>query len=495
MAEQTKLLVGLEIHVQLQTKSKLFCNCSNESFNAEPNVNICPICLGHPGTLPVPNRKAIEYILLAGLTFGSEIPRTSKFDRKNYFYPDLAKGYQISQFDQPFCEGGEIEVVAPDSKTIRLQRIHLEEDAGKLVHPTGADYSLVDFNRAGTPLIEIVTEPDIHSVDEAVALAKKIQETCRYLGISKADMEKGHMRFDMNINFVKGDERLTEITEVKNLNSFRSLAKSIEFETVRHQEAIEAGERLVHETRGWDDDNEVTLEQRSKEDAPDYRYFPEPDIPTIKISQDLINKISRMIPEMPEDKARRFKEEYGLSAEDIAIIVSDKKTAEFFEDSVSECFEWAVSIEGKDSEEESGKKKIVKMISNWLQSELFGLMKADKKMIEDIKINPENFAELIAMIYEKRINSSAGQTILREMYRTGGDPSQIMSEKSLEQVNDSSELEQICDEVMAEHPDETQKVREGNKGTLQFLMGQVMKKTGGSANPQTAMEILQRKIG
>lgn len=493
--------IGLEIHVQLATKSKLFCSCSNEGFGATPNTNVCPVCLGHPGTLPVPNRKAIEFILLAGIAFGSEISQETKFDRKNYFYPDLPKGYQISQYDQPFCEGGRVVVDSrqrvegsEESDAVRLTRIHLEEDAGKLIHPTGVSYSLVDFNRAGTPLVEIVTEPEIHSADEAVAIAKKIQETCRYLGISKVDMEKGQMRFDINVNLKDGERKITEITEVKNLNSFKSLKKAIDFELERHREAFLRGEKLIHETRGWDDENEVSIMQRSKEDAPDYRYFPEPDIPMIKIDAALLSRVKRMLPEMADKKLERFIEEYGLSKTEAKIIVANKAISEFFEKTASECLEWVESFEGEISRKDEAQKKIVKLVSNWLLSELFSYLKEEKLEINQIKITPENFAELVALIYEKKINSSAGQKILREMFETGNDPSHIMNEKNLKQVDDIDELSLVCDQVILDNKDVVKRIKSGDQSPLQFLVGQVMAKTRGSANPQKTLKILKDKI-
>jgi len=452
--------------------------------------------MGHPGTLPVPNMKAIEYAIKAGLAFNSEIPHETKFDRKNYFYPDLPKGYQISQYDQPCCVGGFIDVpLDDDKKRVRLRRVHLEEDAGKLVHPVGANYSLVDYNRSGTPLIEIVTEPDISSSEEAYLLAQKVQEVCRYISVSDVDMEKGHMRFDMNISLNDGDgNQVTEISEIKNLNSFRSLKKAIEFEAVRHKEAYEKGERLIHETRGWDDDKEASVSQRSKEDAPDYRYFPEPDIPKIVLSSDLVSKIKRTLPEMPEERKARFVEEYGISKKEAGTIIANKYVAEFFENTLSELIEWASTLEGKESKKDDEKKKLAKLASNWLLSELYGLMRPERVKIQEIKITAENFAELIALVYEKKVNSSAAQEILKEMFMTGNDPTHIMNEKGLKQVDDIDELSLVCDTVIQENNEVVESIKEGKESALQFLMGQVMAKTKGSANPQKVMEILKTKI-
>lgn len=491
-----KLVIGLEMHVQLNTESKLFCGCSNNSFDIAPNTHICPVCMGHPGTLPVPNRKAIEKAILAGLAFNSEIPHESKFDRKNYFYPDLPKGYQISQFDQPFCEGGIISVIVDGKeKEVRLRRIHLEEDAGKLVHPVGADYSLVDYNRAGTPLVEVVTEPDIHSPEEAVSVAKTVQETMRYIEISEADMEKGHMRFDLNVS-IQDDagEQLTSISEIKNLNSFRSLQKAAEFEHKRHIEAIKDGVAIAKETRGFNDDTEDTYSQRSKEAAQDYRYFPEPDIPTITLSSDFVSTLKRSIPELPEARRERYKSEYGVTDEDIAVLVSDKAMGNFFEEVASEVIEWVHSKEGTQKESDTARKKILKLSSNWLLSELLGLLKAEKIGISEVKISAENFAELVSMVYAGVVNSSAGQIILKEMYETGNDPSDIMNEKGLKQVDDVDALSVVCDEVIAENPEIIEQIKNGKETAIQFLMGQVMRKTQGSANPKTATDLLRKKI-
>lgn len=491
-----KLVIGLEIHVQLDTQSKLFCGCSNDSFEALPNTNICPVCTGQPGALPVPNKKAIEHVITAGLAFNSEIPKKSKFDRKNYFYPDLPKGYQISQFDQPLCEGGVVEIeVEGEKKSIRLRRIHLEEDAGKLVHPVGADYSLVDYNRGGTPLAEVVSEPDINSPEEAVAFARTVQEVMRYVGVSQADMEKGHMRFDLNLSIQdENGEQLSQISEVKNLNSFRSLQKAAEFEYARHIHAIENGESLAKETRGWLDDKEETVSQRSKEEAHDYRYFPEPDIPTMVFDTAFVSNLKRALPELPEQRRSRYKEEYQLSDEDIAVIVSDKELGDFFESVASEVIEWVQSHSDKKISSDENRVKIVKVASNWLLSELLGLLKADKVSISKVKITPENFAELVSLVFAKEVNSSAGQTILKEMYETGNDPSHIMNEKGLKQVDDIDELSLVCDAVIKENPVIVEQIKAGKESAVQFLMGQVMKKTQGSANPQKAVEILKEKL-
>lgn len=493
MKKNVKETVGLEIHVQLATKSKLFCSCANESFEAKPNTRVCPICLGHPGVLPMLNRRAVDYILLAGLAFGSEISSETKFDRKNYFYPDLPKGYQITQYDEPFCLKGRIEInLDGEVKKVALKRIHLEEDAGKLIHPAGVDYSLVDFNRAGAPLIEIVTEPVIHSAREAVQAAKKVQEICRYLNIAEADMEKGQMRFDINVNLNdEAGKRLTEISEIKNLNSFKSLEKVIEYELARHEEAYENGEKLVHETRGFDAEKGVSLPQRSKEEAQDYRYFSEPDIPVLKITSALVERLLSLMPELPEAKRKRFQDEYGLGEEETRILIADKKVAEFFENAASECLEWLESYrEGKKGEE----KKILKLLANWLLSDLFGLMKEQKIMIEGLKMTAENFAELVAMLYESKVSSAAGKEILKEMFQSGGDPSHIMNVKGLKQVDNIDELELYCDQIIAENPEAAAKVKNGKAGTLQFLVGLVMKKTKGKANPAKLGEIFRKKI-
>jgi len=457
-------------------------------METEPNVNICPVCTAQPGTLPVPNRKAIEFVQLAGLALNCEINLKSKFDRKNYFYPDIPKGYQISQYDQPLCGKGHLEI---DGKTIGITRIHIEEDTGKLVHPSGADYSLVDFNRAGVPLMELVTEPDIENGAEARVFCQKLQQICRYLGISDADMERGHMRCEVNLSLHKeGEEKLSGTkVEVKNINSFRFVEKAINFEIQRQTEVLEKGEKVVQETRGWDSVRNETVSQRKKESAHDYRYFPEPDIPPMEFSQEYVEKLKLSLPELSDEKEKRFIEQFGISKETVSILVSEKDIADYFENVVSELEE---KIQSK--EISSGQDKVFKLAVNYILTELRKHMTEDNLKIDDLKITPENYAELIGIVADGKINSSAAQSVLKEMYATGGDPSQIVEEKNLAQVSDSSEIESMVDNVLADNQKSVEDYKAGKENSIKFLMGQVMAASKGKANPQVVMKLLEDKL-
>ncbi|HRY82753.1 MAG TPA: Asp-tRNA(Asn)/Glu-tRNA(Gln) amidotransferase subunit GatB [Candidatus Moranbacteria bacterium] len=496
-------VIGMEIHVELKTKSKMFCDSKNGlGLEREPNVNICPVCTGQPGTLPVPNRQAIEFTQLAGLALGCTLRQVSKFDRKNYFYPDLPKGYQISQYDQPFCEKGKLIINGPAStrgdasstrggKEIGITRIHLEEDTGKLIHPKGVDYTLVDFNRAGVPLMELVTEPDIETGEEARIFCQKLQQICRYLEISDADMEKGNMRCEANISlYKKGEDKLSGTkVEVKNINSFKFVEKAINFEIERQTEMLEKGEKIIQETRGWDANKGETVSQRTKESAHDYRYFPEPDIPPLKFDQEYIDNLKRKLPELPDQKAKRFGEEYNLPENDTAVLVAEKELAEYFEQVVSEIKEKMGCKEYECAED-----KTIKLAANYAITELRRHMILENHIIQDIKITPENYAELICIVASGKINSSAAQTVLLEMYKTGGDPSQIIEEKNLAQMDNSEELEKIMDEVLAKNEKSVADFKAGKENALKFLIGQIMKETKGKANPQKVQEILHNKL-
>ncbi|KKT94895.1 MAG: aspartyl/glutamyl-tRNA(Asn/Gln) amidotransferase subunit B, aspartyl-tRNA(Asn)/glutamyl-tRNA (Gln) amidotransferase subunit B [Parcubacteria group bacterium GW2011_GWC1_45_14] len=495
-------VIGMEVHVELKTESKMFCDSKNGmGLETEPNVNICPVCTAQPGTLPVPNRKAIEFVQLAGLALNCELNLKSKFDRKNYFYPDIPKGYQISQYDQPLCGKGRIKV---GGKTIGITRIHIEEDTGKLVHAAGgadpvkadksahgAGYSLVDFNRAGVPLMELVTEPDIESGAEARAFCQKLQQICRYLGISDADMERGHMRCEVNLSLHKeGEEKLSGTkVEVKNINSFRYVEKAINFEIERQAALLDSGEKIVQETRGWDSVKNETVSQRKKESAHDYRYFPEPDIPPMEFTEEYVEELRLRLPELPDEKEKRFIEQFGLPQETVATLISDKGVADYFEAVVSELQE---KISGK--EISAPEEKVFKLAVNYILTELRKHMMEDELDIEDIKITPENYAELIGIVADGKINSSAAQTVLLEMYQTGGDPSQIIEEKNLLQVSDSSELEGVVDAVLAANQKSVEDFKAGKENAIKFLMGQVMSASKGKANPQVIMQLLKEKL-
>jgi aspartyl-tRNA(Asn)/glutamyl-tRNA(Gln) amidotransferase subunit B len=487
-------VIGMEVHVELKTKSKMFCNSKNGlGAEKQPNVHICPVCTAQPGTLPVPNSQAIEFVQLAGLALNCELNLKSKFDRKNYFYPDLPKGYQISQYDQPLCGLGYMDIKTADGqdKHIGVTRIHLEEDTGKLIHPDGADYTLVDYNRAGVPLMELVTEPDIESGEQARIFCTRLQQICRYLGISDADMEKGNMRCEVNLSLHKeGEPKLSGTkVEVKNINSFRFVEKAINYEIERQTEALENGEKLVQETRGWDSVKNITVSQRKKESAHDYRYFPEPDIPPMEFTAAYVQNLRTKLPELPAAKEARFASEYGLNAADIAVLTAECDLAEYFEQVIGELKEKIASHEVTVSEE-----KAIKLAVNYLISEVRKHLAENNHVIADLKISPENYAELIGIVADGKINSSAAQIVLKEMYHTGGDPSQIIDEKNLGQMDDSSELEAAVDAVLAANEKSVVDFKAGKENALKFLMGQVMKETGGKANPAAVMEILKNKL-
>lgn len=469
----------MEVHCELATDSKMFCTCKNElGLDRIPNTNICPICTGQPGALPSANEKAIEYVVKAGLALGCVINKQSKFDRKNYFYPDLPKGYQISQYDQPLCSGGHLDV---GGKKIGITRIHLEEDTGKLIHQKGNDFSLVDFNRSGVPLMELVTEPDITSSEEAKKFCEQLQLILRYIGISDAEMEKGQMRCEANIS-ISTDNKLGTKVEVKNLNSFKVVEKAIEYEIKRQAELLDEGKEIAQETRGWDEGKMITFSQREKESAHDYRYFPEPDLPPLEIGQDFVEKLRVELPELPAQKAKRFIDEYKISEYDAEVLVRDKKLAEFFEESVSEAME---SIESKD--------KIAKLTANYILTEIRKYLD-EKTNMADLKLTPENFGELMRIIFEGKINSSAAQVVLIEMIKTGADPENIIAEKNLGQLDDESEIENIVKKIIEANPEPAGAYKAGKQNALQFLVGQTMKETKGKVNPQTAEELLKKYL-
>jgi len=486
-------VIGMEVHVELKTKSKMFCNSKNGlGLEKKPNLHICPVCTAQPGTLPVPNQQAIEFVQLAGLALNCELNLKSKFDRKNYFYPDLPKGYQISQYDQPLCGLGHMDIETSEGeKHIGVTRIHLEEDTGKLIHPEGADYTLVDYNRAGVPLMELVTEPDIENGEQARIFCTRLQQICRYLGISDANMEKGNMRCEVNLSLHKeGEPKLSGTkVEVKNINSFRFVEKAINYEIERQTEALENGDVLVQETRGWDSVKNVTVSQRKKESAHDYRYFPEPDIPPMEFTTAYVENLRAKLPELPAAKEKRFASEYGLNAADILVLTAEADLAEYFENVISELKEKISSKEITATEE-----KAIKLAVNYIISEVRKHLMENNHDIRDLKISAENYAEFVGIVADGKINSSAAQTVLKEMYHTGGDPSQIIEEKNLGQMEDSSELDAVVEKVLGANQQSVDDFKAGKDNALKFLMGQVMKESGGKANPQVVMEMLKQKL-
>lgn len=483
-------VIGLEIHVRLKTKTKMFCDSLNDSSEHHPNVNICPVCAGHPGTLPTINMQAVENVLKVGFALGSKISEVSKFDRKNYFYPDLPKGYQISQYDKPFCLGGALMV---GDRQIKITRVHLEEDAGKLVHPEGKDFSYVDLNRAGSPLMELVSDPDIRNAQEAKLFCEQLQMIFRYLEISDADMENGEMRCEANISLAKEDGKFGTKVEVKNLNSFKAVERAIEYEIKRQEMVLDAGQEVMHETRGWDDAKQQTYSQRSKEEAHDYRYFPEPDLPILDVPKLFdLEKIKMSLPELPAEKKARFISQYSLPEADVDNLVKDRFLAAFFENVVSELEGW-VENGGKDMADE-GKNRAIKLAANYLLSDTASLMNESQSSIKEILITPENFAELITLIYENKISSAAAKMVLKEMFSKGKDPSQIIDENNLSQVSDTGELEKIVAQIVADNPRPVEDFKSGKENALQFLVGQGMKLTKGRASPAVLQELFKKKI-
>ncbi|MDD5749612.1 MAG: Asp-tRNA(Asn)/Glu-tRNA(Gln) amidotransferase subunit GatB [Patescibacteria group bacterium] len=503
MPNKFETIIGLEIHLQLKTKSKMFCACANDAQNQAPNTLVCPICLGHPGTLPALNKEAVKMGLMMALALNCQIRKKSKFDRKNYFYPDLPKGYQISQFDEPLADEGffVIERENGDNWSLGIERLHLEEDAAKNIHEK--EETFVDFNRGGVPLAEIVTKPDIRRPEDARLFLEQLRLTARYLGVSDADMEKGQLRCDANISLRPlSDTKLYPKTEIKNLNSFKAVQRALEFEEKRQTKLWQEKKAPKKtETRGWDEDKKQTVAQRSKEGSSDYRYFPEPDLPPLLISDEFLQRTKNQLGELPLVKKERFIREYGLSAKDAWVLIRQKDWANYYEGVMSDLRAWLFKAKGAYPESDQAaklwqehKKKLAKLAYNWISSELFSLLGAHFKM-EKLKISAENMAELVYLVYEKKINSSAGQIILKEMFQgTDDDPSRVAERLDLAQIEDDTTLEGIVMRVLVLFPDQAEQYRQGKTAVLQFLVGQVMKESKGKANPKKIEEILKKKL-
>ena len=486
--------IGLEIHTELKTKTKMFCDCLNNPEEKIANKNICPICLAHPGTLPVINKKALEQVILVGLSLNSEIPEYSKFDRKNYFYPDLPKGYQISQYDMPLCKGGELSLFLSDDleeskKNIKITRVHLEEDTGKLIHSKDKQSTLIDFNRAGVPLMELVTEPVIHNGKEARLFAQGLQLLLRTLGVSEADMERGQMRCEVNISLAKNKKLGTKV-EIKNLNSFRAVEKSIDFEIKRQKEILEKGEKVVQETRGWDAEKEITYSQRLKEEAQDYRYFPEPDLPRLHIyskdkSDGLFNleELKKQMPELPWERKVRITKSYAF-LKNINLLIQDEKLMNFFEQVIREFDEVGLN----------NKEKAVSLAYNYLTSDLKGLMESGLITWEKLKITPQNFSRLIIFLCDDKISSRAGKDILAEMIKRGGIPEDIIKSKGLEKISDEDQLKSIILEIVKNNQKTIEDYKKGKENALQFLVGQAMTKTRGAADPKLLERLFKKQL-
>lgn len=480
----------MEVHTELKTRSKMFCRCKNGfGMETEPNVHVCHVCTGQPGALPVPNKEAIEAVQKVGLALNCALRFHSKFDRKNYFYPDLPKGYQISQFDEPFCEAGTMEI---GGKPFNITRIHLEEDTGKLTHPTGADHTLVDYNRAGLPLMELVTDPDFSTAKDARAFCQKLRQTLRYLDVSDADMEKGQMRCEVNISLHEvGSDRLSGTkVEVKNINSFKAVERAIEYEIKRQTEMLEKGEKIIQETRGWDENRNATVSQRKKESAHDYRYFPEPDIAPFDFTQADITRLKESLPELPDAKRERFMAEFGLLDTDADIITEDKDVAGYFEAVVSEL---GAKRDGAETKVELP--KLSKLAANYFITEVRKHLAETGKTIHEFVVSAENFAEFVVVVANGTINSSAAQTVLAEMYKgEDNDPSHIIDRLNLAQMSDTGELESIVDTILAANAQSVTDFKAGKENALQYLVGQVMKETKGKANPGIVKELLEKKL-
>ncbi len=471
-----EVVIGLEVHVELCTKTKIFCGCST-NFGAEPNANTCPVCLGMPGVLPVFNRKVLEYAIKAGLALNCRIADFSKFDRKNYFYPDSPKAYQISQYDLPICIGGHVDIETKEGgpRRIRLNRIHMEEDAGKLIHGDDGS-SWVDFNRTGVPLLEIVTEPDIRSAEEAKEFLTKLKAIIQYIGISDVKMEEGSLRCDANISLRPvGTEALGTKTEIKNMNSFRSVQRGLEYEAARQREAIEFGEKIVQETRRWDEVKGVTYSMRSKEEAHDYRYFPDPDLVPIKVDPQWVTKIRETLPELPDERCQRLIQEQGLPLYDAGVITASKAMAEYF-DQVVELYPQP------------------KAVSNWLMGDFSYILNENNLEIDKCLVQPKMLAEMLLMIEKGTISGKIAKTVFEEMFSTGKAPQKIVEEKGLTQISDASALIAIVDEALQNCQKAVDDYRGGNEKALASIVGQVMKATKGKANPQMVNELIVQRI-
>ena len=465
--------IGLEVHAELRTRTKMFCDSLNDPDEKEPNTNVCPVCLAHPGALPVANRQAVEHVIRVGLALGGAISPVTKFDRKNYFYPDLPKGYQISQYDQPLVTGGKL-------RNIRITRVHLEEDTATLSHEgqgSGAAASLVDFNRAGVPLMELVTEPDFRSADEVADFARELQLILRYLGVSDANMEKGQMRIEANVSLNMGTK-----VELKNINSFKAVHDAVLFELKRQEEALRAGEKIRQETRGWNEAKQRTVAQRSKEEAHDYRYFPEPDLPPFETKIFDIERLRTELPELPAQKRERFMREYGLDERRAEMLVAEPGLAVFFEEAESELEELS-RADGRGT------------LFNYLTSDLRGLMNDAGVGLKDLKVSPEHLAHLVSLIIAGKITSRQAKDVLAKMFATGADPEDIVAQENIGISSDTAEIEAVIMAVIAENETAVNDYRKGKTASMQFLIGKAMGKLKGRARPDMLTDIFKRMLG
>ncbi|HXF56769.1 MAG TPA: Asp-tRNA(Asn)/Glu-tRNA(Gln) amidotransferase subunit GatB [Actinomycetota bacterium] len=480
--EEFETVIGLETHVELATATKMFCRCRN-GFGAPPNTNVCPICLGHPGTLPVPNQKAIEYTIRIGLALGCEILPRSLFHRKNYFYPDMPKNFQISQYDLPIAVRGHLDLeVDGEVRRVGITRVHLEEDTGKTVHAgatgriAGADYALEDYNRAGVPLVEVVSEPDLRTPEEARAYVTELQAILQTLGVSGARMEEGQLRVDANVSVrPRGQEGFGTKVEVKNLNSVRSLYRALRYEQERQREALRRGEALVQETRHWDEDRGVTTPLRSKEYAFDYRYFPEPDLSPVEPDPAWVERLRAELPELPAARRARFRREYGLEPRQAALVGGSPEWARFFEEAV---------VLGADP----------RAAANWMTGDLAGLLNEARVSLSASRVTPRHLADLVRLLSEGVISSAGAKLALEEVFATGAPVEEVVEARGLRQVSDRARLEGLVEEVIAENPGPVAQFRKGKEGAINALVGEVMKRTRGSANPRLVAELLRERL-
>ena len=471
--------IGLEVHVQVRTRTKMFCSCPN-AYGSAPNTNVCPVCLGYPGVLPTPNDEAIRKTLLAGMMCRCDLPSRSKFDRKAYWYPDMPKNYQITQFDLPFCNGGLIPIEGKglsgevEARDVKLTRIHLEEDVAKSNHE--AEYSGIDFNRAGVPLMELVSDPDMHTPDEAYLYLQSLKEIMQYADISDCDMEKGQMRCDVNISVRPvGQDALNPKTEVKNVNSTRTVHRSLEYETQRQIDAIEDGEELLQQTVSWDEELGQTYVTRVKEDSHDYRYFPDPDLMPIETSQERFDEIRAEMPETPTHRRHRFVSDFGIPAYDAQVLCADKGIADFYEEAVNT---------GADA----------KKASNWIMGDLLGALSDSNESIAECRIKPTQLGELVKLIDSKTITIKIGKIVFAEMMQTGKDPDVIVDEKGLKPITDASSVNEFIQKAIDENPKAVEEFKSGKENALNFLLGQVMRHSKGKADPNQAREALREAL-
>ncbi len=473
MGKRYETVIGLEVHVELATKTKIFCGCP-AAFGGAPNTHVCPVCTGMPGTLPVLNKKVLEYAVAVGLAANCKISEYCKFDRKNYFYPDNPQNYQISQLYLPICTDGGVEIeTEAGKKTVGIHEIHMEEDAGKLIHDEWEDCSLVDYNRSGVPLLEIVSRPDMRNAEEVIAYLEKLRMMIQYLGASDCKLQEGSMRADVNLSVrEEGAEKYGTRTEMKNLNSFRAIRRAIEGERERQMELLEAGGRVIQETRRWDDNKGESYAMRSKEDAKDYRYFPDPDLPPIVIDKAWLEEMKKAQPEFRPEKIKRYQKEYDIPDYDIEIITASKRMADIFEETVERCGQ-------------------PKKVSNWLMVETLRLLKENGMEPEDIRFSPENLAKLIKMTDAKEINSSVAKEVFEAMFDRNADPEKYVEEQGLKTVNDESALREAVEKVIAGNPKSVEDYRNGKEKAIGFLVGQTMKEMKGKADPGEVNKLLR----